>query len=139
MKKLISILLCSLMVFVLVGCGGSATKGLEGKWKRTDSGALNGMVINVVKTNEGYQATIVELTDNMKKVGYNANDVKWKEVKELSKDTWEYKDLAKTITGETKWYDMNMKFDENSKDTLKATDVASNGETGSAQTWERVK
>ncbi|OOM81929.1 hypothetical protein CLPUN_07910 [Clostridium puniceum] len=138
MKKLISMLLCSLMVFVLVGCG-SATKGLEGKWKRTDSGALNGMIINVVKTNEGYQATIAELTDNMKKVGYNANDVKWKEVKELSKDTWEYKDLAKTITGETKWYDMNMKFDENSKDTLKATDVASNSESGSVQTWERVK
>lgn len=139
MKKLISIFLCSLMVFVLVGCGGS-DKGLEGKWKRTDKeSSLNETIIEVSKTNEGYQAVISEISDKAKELGYNANDVKWKDVKVLSEDTWEFKDQGRKVDKSVTWYDMNMKFDENNKDILKATDVASNGETGSTQTWERVK
>jgi len=137
MKKIISILAVSLMVLALVGCGN---KGLEGKWKRSDSGSsLDGTIIEVTKTNDGYQATISELSEKAKTLGYNVGDIKWKEVKELNKGVWEFKDLGKTINKATTWYDMNVEFDESNKDILKAKDVASNNEAGSVQTWERVK
>lgn len=126
------------MMFALVGCGSS--KGLEGKWKRTDSSSsLNETIVEVTKTNEGYQATISELSDKAKELGYNAGDVKWKDVKALNEDTWEFKDQGRKVDKSVTWYDMNMKFDRESKDILKATDIASNGENGSTQTWERVK
>lgn len=139
MKKIISILLCGLIIFALIGCGGS-DKGLEGKWKRTDKDSpLNGTIVEVTKTNEGYQAAISEMSDKGKELGYNVGDVKWKDVKELKESTWEFKDQGRKIDKSVTWYDMNIKFDEKSKDILKAIDIASNGETGSTQIWERVK
>ena len=122
----------------MVGCGSS--KGLEGKWKRTDSSSpLNETIVEVTKTNEGYQAAISVLSDKAKALGYNVGDVKWKDVKALSEGTWEFKDQGRKVDKSVTWYDMNLKFDEKSKDKLIANDVASNGETGSTQTWERVK
>jgi hypothetical protein len=137
MKKLFSVLLCGLLLLTTVGCGSSKT--LEGKWQRKDSGTLNGTIVEVKKTNDGYQATISELSDDAKKAGYNVGDVKWKDVKELSKSSWEFKDQGRKADKSATWYDMNIEFDKDSKDKLIAKDVASNGESGSAQTWERVK
>ncbi|MNK90513.1 hypothetical protein D3C87_1105700 [compost metagenome] len=126
MKKII---IPVLLLFLLALTGCSSSDKLVGNWQRDDGSIYNGMQVKVEKLDTGeYRASIIKAD---KEAVFKEGDVKWKDVKKVSEDSFDLNDF-----GSGEWHQMNIKMAD--KDTLNIRNLVDTGEIGSTQKWIRA-
>lgn len=139
-KRIIfTIFLLVIIIFSFTFYGCSNKKSIIGVWERQDNSVFSGMQVKVEKLNDGYQGSLIKVSNKDKETGFAVGDIKWKDIKEIKSGTYEFKDLGKGIAGDTLWYDMQLSPVDDNWTTLKLRDVAKQGEVGSEQKWIHIK
>ena len=80
-QKLAAFILC---IFLFLGNAAAQSYDLSGIWERTGD-AWKGMQVEVIYTETGYQAKVIQLPEHAKKWCFVLSDLKWKQI-ELSKE-----------------------------------------------------
>ncbi|MDP1623783.1 MAG: hypothetical protein Q8M08_15765 [Bacteroidales bacterium] len=92
MKSVNLILFILISISLLTSC--KKEDKLVGNWERYGD-RFEGMKIHVVKEGESFKASIVFVTDSIKLGGFVVGDIKWKNIKKITDNKYEFEDLAK--------------------------------------------
>jgi hypothetical protein len=81
------------IVFLIVSC--QQKEKLLGKWERYGD-PLSGMIIEISNIGGSFKAEIISAPDSVQQKGFFIGDIKWRDIKKIDKNKYEYVDLKKT-------------------------------------------
>ena len=82
-----------LISFLFLSCNHQDK--LIGKWERIGD-RFSGMQIIVKNENGSFKAEMIKTTDSI--IGFVIGDIKWKNIKKITNDKYEFEDLGKKPT-----------------------------------------
>jgi len=128
------------IVIFLIGC--SKTDFLIGKWERMEDEA-SGTIVEVKKMGDTYQGKLIKPAGILNELGFAEGDVKWRDIRVISENKWEGKDLEKEVdtTGAITSADYKeVRFTFFSDGTLEVRRFAKEEEIiGTVQRWRKIE
>jgi hypothetical protein len=139
MQTIKSITFILLITLLFLSC--NQQDKLIGKWERFGD-QFKGMTIQIKNEGGSFKAEIIETTDAIELNGFVKGDIKWKDIKNISENKYEYQDLGKKpILYSDKFEgDYVMARLEFVSDTLLQTRVFSKGDEliGTETQWRKI-
>jgi hypothetical protein len=140
MKTIKPISLILLSIFIFQSC--HQPDRLIGKWERI-SDRHKGMQILVKNEGVSFKAEIIATTDSNVLSGFVVGDIKWKDIKKISENKYEFQDLGKIsiIFSDKFGSEYVMARLEIITDTLLQTRLfaKANEVTGTESKWKKIK
>ena len=93
MKSITSITITLICILICSSCNHQDK--LIGKWERFGD-PLAGMTIEITNIGGSFKAEIITSPDNVLERGFFAGDIKWRDIKKIDDNKYEYVDLKKT-------------------------------------------
>lgn len=135
-----SILLVTIVV-LLAACTEDNAK-LSGKWERFDDEAA-GTVVNVNKSGTQFQGKLAHVSGALTDLGFEKDDLKWKNIKLKEKNYFTAQDLEKSVNknnevARKQYVDVFIELISDDILYLSTSEKGSNNDNENRQKWRRV-
>ena len=93
MRQIASLALVLFNLFLFTSC--NKQDKLVGKWERYGD-PLAGMTIEITNIGGSFKAEVIASPDSVQQRGFFVGDIKWRNIKRIEENKYEYVDLKKT-------------------------------------------